>query len=1017
MKHLQNYLMISIAALLFSSGSVEGVPTTAYDAGKVVEGWLITDSQPLGATVGQHVKSVETFTDEGGEAIYYVVYLEPSGFVIVPADNSVEPIIGFADDGIYEPSADNPVGALVIFDVKERVRAARETDGGETMQMGGAEGAANKWDRLTGLATSESSGPSVQGAGTISDVRIDPLVLSKWAQQTCGTSPPLACYNYYTPPYASGDPNNYPCGCVATAMSQVMRYHTHPVGPIAGTSFTITVDGGPVSATVRGGDGIGGPYSWGQMIYQPDGSTLLAERQAIGALCYDAGISVLMSYTAGMSTATLLTADAELVNQFDYDNSIYGVSVLPGLNAMINPNLDYSHPVIVSIAAPNPEHAIVVDGYGYNASTMYHHLNMGWAGVQDMWYHFCTDMPPGYTTVLECVYNIFVADGNEIISGLVTDTYGSALSGETVTATRNGGGIYQAVTNSRGIYAIGHVPSASTYTVSITKAGYSFNDRIVDTGTSSDGSPTAGNVWGVDFTPFGGAGANIYVDVNALGNNDGTSWADAYNYLQDALSVASSGDNILVAKGTYKPDESTASPSGSGSEAATFQLISGTAVYGGFPNGGSNSWDDRDITGDETILSGDIGTEGDAGDNSDHVVTSSGTDSSTILDGFTISGGDSSSSGSGILNDSGSPIIRNCQIINNTGSTGGGIYNRNSNATIENCLFSGNTGSYGGGMSNANNSTVTIKGCTFKENSAGVVGGGLEDKSSSLTAINCDFIRNTAGQSGGGIYNDTGGDLINCRFVGNSATDYYGGALRNQQVSGTVTNCIFVGNKQGNRGGGVWNYNSNIKYSNCVFANNIAGTNGGGMYNQSVNVSNADPCIVNCIFWGNEDSGGINETSQIHNDSKSDAIVSYSCIQDDVPDDANIPYGGAVNNNIDVEPVFEREPNDGGDGWGNGNDDYGDVHLSFDSPCVDIGGNSEVNPDTADIDTDGDVIEPVPLDLDMHSRFSDGNCDGTYIVDMGAYEFAWIYIGDLDGDCDVDMFDFGIFAGHWLAGT
>jgi len=37
-------------------------------------------------------------------------------------------------------------------------------------------------------------------------------------------------------------------------------------------------------------------------------------------------------------------------------------------------------------------------------------------------------------------------------------------------------------------------------------------------------------------------------------------------------------------------------------------------------------------------------------------------------------------------------------------------------------------------------------------------------------------------------------------------------------------------------------------------------------------------------------------------------------------------------------------------------------------------------------------------------------------VDMGAYEFDWIYVGDLDDDCDVDFLDFAVMAGHWLAG-
>ena len=67
----------------------------------------------------------------------------------------------------------------------------------------------------------------------------------------------------------------------------------------------------------------------------------------------------------------------------------------------------------------------------------------------------------------------------------------------------------------------------------------------------------------------------IYVNQSAAGNYDGTSWTDAYTDLQSALTAATSGEEVWVAAGTYKPTAGA-------DRIATFQLKNGVALYGGF---------------------------------------------------------------------------------------------------------------------------------------------------------------------------------------------------------------------------------------------------------------------------------------------------------------------------------------------------------------------------------------------------------------------------------------------------
>ena len=70
----------------------------------------------------------------------------------------------------------------------------------------------------------------------------------------------------------------------------------------------------------------------------------------------------------------------------------------------------------------------------------------------------------------------------------------------------------------------------------------------------------------------GGSGSTIkYVDAGATGGNDGSSWVDAFDNLQDALAAASSGAEIRVADGAFKPDRGDGNTAGA--REATFQLI------------------------------------------------------------------------------------------------------------------------------------------------------------------------------------------------------------------------------------------------------------------------------------------------------------------------------------------------------------------------------------------------------------------------------------------------------------
>ena len=460
----------------------------------------------------------------------------------------------------------------------------------------------------------------------------------------------------------------------------------------------------------------------------------------------------------------------------------------------------------------------------------------------------------------------------------------------------------------------------------------------------------------------------IYVDDDAPLGGDGTSWPTSYTYLQDALAAATGGDAIHVAQGVYRPDQDEAGNATPGDRLATFHLIGGVALLGGFrgcPVGDcSGDPGERNISTYETILSGDLYADdhvhsSNTGENSYHVVTGSGTDTTAVLDGFTITGGNANGrnwphyDGAGMCNDQASPTVTNCIFSVNTASAyGGGMYNRSSSPTVANCTFSVNTVFYGGGgMANFDYSSPTVTDCTFNENTVdGGVGGGMFNFSysnpavtsctfsgnsaanggggmvnfeySSPTVANCTFSWNTAGYGGGGM-NDSfysNPTVINCTFSGNDAGTYGGGMYNYDYSSPTVTNCTFSGNTAVYGGGGMSDFGfSDPTVTNCSFGGNAAAYHGGGMYN-----SYSNPAVTNCKFSGNTTAyfGGGMYNYEYSSPTVTNCIFSVNTAGE---------RGGGMNNEDYSDPTltnctFSGNTVDDGEGGG--------IHNHYSSPVV-----------------------------------------------------------------------------------
>jgi len=249
-------------------------------------------------------------------------------------------------------------------------------------------------------------------------------------------------------------------------------------------------------------------------------------------------------------------------------------------------------------------------------------------------------------------------------------------------------------------------------------------------------------------------------------------------------------------------------------------------------------------------------------------------------------------------------------------------------------------------------STLTISDCNISNNIVSTgrstgCGGGISVIDGIYLINNCNISNNSADDYGGGIYcgSDSEMRITNSKIFGNTA-DNKGGAIYCFWGNLTLINCTMTGNTAAQNGGALYCYECSPLLNNCTIVANAAGNNGGGIYGDSSSFVK----LTNCILWANTDVSGISETAQIYSlwsSSMPGLDILYNCIRDDNPNDSNVPFGDPNYHNIDDDPMFVRDPNDGGDGWADdpatpavdegANDDFGDLHLQSISPCINTG--------------------------------------------------------------------------------
>jgi len=510
--------------------------------------------------------------------------------------------------------------------------------------------------------------------------------------------------------------------------------------------------------------------------------------------------------------------------------------------------------------------------------------------------------------------------------------------------------------------------------------------------------------------------AIVYVNQNATGLNDGSSWSNAYSDLRTAL-VNTVNDEVWIAAGTYKA-------AGYGGDIlAHFPMKSGVAIYGGF-NGSETLQTQRNPKINITILSGDLNNDDTYGaadgqfhvtDNTRNILVADGVDTTAVLDGVTLYHGYAFRTnygkviyevGGGLLILNANPVINNVTFTENYATSGGAIFSRDSNPTVRNSRFNNNLAQFhnGGAIALKRGSTfalMTVDNCQFTGNFAlgtssfreggGAIYIGLLTKmiisNSTFDNNKVDHLRRSSGNAlFGGAISAWGALTVNhSKFINNQS--HIGGAIFLYDT-GIFNNVSFINNHaikardlgqfpgpNGGIGGALYingSAKTNVLLSNITISKNTAQKFAAGILIENRGTTATSIVVNNSVLWGNTvtstevPSTLLEQQFATSNSATSlDVLISinYSDIQGLTPIDSNLMPG-----TIDSDPQFVDLVN-------NNN------RLSQASPAIDSGNNCL-------------IIAGTFLDLDVNGRrFDDivtvdtGN--GTLpIVDMGAFEFA-----------------------------
>jgi len=356
--------------LAFLAQAMHAAPVSSNDAAAAAATFAaLRYPAPAGAGGRLAIASVSPLV-EGSVTIGHVAALSPEGYVLLRADDCCPPVKLYSDHGSFARLSPCMREVLVFELGGELAELNAQTVRGRVVGTANAA----QWAALKG---SKAAAPELALYAEAGESKAGPILATTWNQD----SP----YNLYAPPAANGPGGRAYAGCVACAMSQILRFHQSPVA--VSNDYVYTDGYGSCHGTHRLSEAGLGMYAWADMPLSITDSSPLAQRDAVAQLMYHCGVTVDMDYEADGSGAYSVLVPGALRSYFGCScgellskDGIYSDTEWYDL---ADGSIASNRPVYYAMTGPRGGHAVVCDG---TRNRNEFHINMGWSGADDAWY-------------------------------------------------------------------------------------------------------------------------------------------------------------------------------------------------------------------------------------------------------------------------------------------------------------------------------------------------------------------------------------------------------------------------------------------------------------------------------------------------------------------------------------------------------------------------------------------------------------------------------------------------------